>query len=874
MTKKTLLSMTMAASLLAGAAEQFAAGGGDGRPVAKAPVPTDKTLVGAKYLDAQAPIEDRINDLFARLTPEEKAALVHGCSGMGYGDIPRIGLPELLMTDGPQGMRLDSGGATAFPGGLAMAATWNPGLVEQGGAVFGAECTALNRRVFLAPGVNILRTPLGGRNFEYMGEDPYLAGKTAAAYIRGVQSQGVAACVKHWNFNEQERWRTTINVECDDRALHEIYGPAFEMAAKEAKAWSAMPAYNRFRGDYCAASKFLNIDILNQEYGFDGATISDWGAWHDDKLCIEGGCTIEMPSGKDAKRDARIAARVAKGEISQAVFDEAIRRNLRLLFRVGAFEAPRAGAINTPEHQQIARQAATEGIVLLKNDRQTLPLDLAKIKKIAVIGPNADQYHTMADGSGLATRGGSGAMLPPYEITPLAALQKRFGDKVIYAPGIQFEKTVKGKIIPAQAFGTGLKAEFFANNDCQGEPVAIRTDKEINFRFAIGKAPVAGLNPQSFSARWTGMLAVPAAGDYELQLASDDGSRVWLDDKLVIDHWGDHDTQVKAATLALDPAKPVKLKVDYQNNGGKGDLKLSWRPVSQAADPMVAAVAAAKQADVVLFFGGTDHSYDREALGWGDVKGADKPDLELKGPQAELIQKIVAVNPKTIVILINGAPVSVEQWQKQVPAIVEAWYGGLEAGNAIADILMGDANPSGKLPCTFGKKLDDWRCHQMGTDVYPGTGNNGVVKYLDSIWVGYRHFDNAKIEPRYPFGHGLSYTTFKYGRPTMILKGIMPATSISIPVTNTGKRAGAEVVQFYIADLKSSVPRPPQELKGFQKLFLQPGETKTVTFTFTDRDLSFWDEASKAWKKEPGKFEFRIGSSSRDIRATMPFELK
>ncbi len=862
-------------ALVAVAADQFAHGGGDGRPEAKAPVPGDPALAGAKYLDPKAGIEERVNDLFARLTPVEKAALVHGCSGMGYGNIPRIGLPEMLMTDGPQGVRLDTGTATAFPGGLAMAATWNPALVELGGSVFGAECRALNRRVFLAPGINIMRTPLGGRNFEYMGEDPFLAGKMGAAYIRGVQSQGVAACVKHWNFNEQEHWRTTINVECGDRALHEIYGPAFEMAVREGHAWSAMPAYNRFRGDYCAASKFLNADILEKEYGFDGALISDWGAWHDDKLCIEGGCTIEMPSGKDPKRDAKIAARAAKGEISQAALDAAVRRNLRLLFRIGAFEAPKAGALNTPEHQRTARQAATEAVVLLKNEKQFLPLEAATLRTVAVIGPNADQYHTMADGSGLAARGGSGATRPPYEITPLAALRQRLVGKVIYAPGIVFEKAACATV-PAAAFGGGLKTEFFASDGCQGQPAAVRTDSQIQFKFAIGHAPVAGVNPQQFSARWTGMLTAPAAGNYELQLASDDGSRLWLNDVLVIDNGGSHDTQIRSATIALDPAKPAKLRLEYQNAGGKGDLKLGWRPMDDAGDPVAAAVDAARKADVVLFFAGTDHRSDREALGWGDVKGADKPDLELTGPQAELIRKVAAVNPKTVVILINGAPVSVEQWHAQVPAIVEAWYGGQEAGNAIAGILLGEANPSGKLPCTFGRQLDDWLCHKLGPDSFPGTGNNGVVKYLDGIWVGYRHFDKAGIEPRFPFGHGLSYTTFRYGTAAVSVDTLSGdgTVTVSVPVTNTGKRAGAEVVQLYVAAPDTGVERPPQELKGFRKLFLQPGETGTASFTVNRRDLSYWDEAVRGWKAEPGKYEARVGSSSRDIRTKAGFLYK
>ena len=705
--------------------------------VIPAPVPTDPTLAGAKYLNPHIPLEERVDDLFSRLTPKEKAALIHGCGLMSYGDIPRIGLPEIKMTDGPQGIRRDSNCATAFPCGLAMAATWDPAMVAEAGAAMGDECRALDRRVYLAPGLDIMRTPLGGRNFEYMGEDPFLAGKIAAAYIRGVQSQGVAACVKHWDLNEQEHWRTTISVECDERTVEEIYTPAFETVVREGKVWAVMPAYNRFRGDYCTESKYLNRQILEDQFGFDGALISDWGAWHDDKLAIEGGCTLEMPSWKNPIRNAAIARRVADGEISQSDFDEAVRRNLRLLFRVGAFDAWTNGTLNTPAHQEISRQAAAESIVLLKNKSHVLPLGISKIHKIAVIGPNADQYQTMADGSGLGLCGGSGATRPPYEITPLAALEKRFGDKIIYAPGISFEKSLS------------------------------------------------------------------------------------------------------------------------------------------SSDPTADALAAAKNADVVIFFGGTDHSYDREALGWGDVKGADKPDLELKGPQADLIRKIAAVNPNIIVVLINGAPVSVEQWYKKVPGIIEAWYGGMEAGDAIADVLFGEVNPSGKLPCTFGKQLNDWLCHQLGSKSFPGTGNNGEVDYLDGIWVGYRHFDEAGIQPRFPFGYGLSYTTFKYGKAQLSDRQIGgdDTLTVSIPITNTGKRAGAEVAELYIHEDKPVLPRPPQELKGFAKVFLQPGETKMATFEIHRRDLSYWDVSTHGWRASPGRFEARIGASSRDIRAKATFTL-
>jgi len=720
-----------------GRAQQVATGGGNGGAgEIAAPVPADASLVHAKYLDPTVAVAERVDDLFARLTPLEKAALLHGCSGMGYGNIPRIGLPEILMTDGPQGVRLDKGTTTAFPCGLAMAATMDSALVEQAGKAMGEECRALNRRVFLAPGVNIMRTPLGGRNFEYMGEDPFLSGKTAAAYIRGVQSQGVSACVKHWNFNEQEHWRTTINVECGERALHEIYGVPFEMAVNYGRVLSVMPAYNRFNGDYCTASKPLNRDLLEGVYGFDGVLISDWGAWHDDKLAIAGGCTIEMPSERSVKHDQSIVDRIAKGEISQADVDAAVRRNLRFLFYVGAFDAWSGGALNTPDHEQVSRRAAAESIVLLKNKHDLLPLDIKKFGKIVVVGPNAEQFQTMADGSNLSRRGGSGATRPPYEVTPWAALKKRFGDKIIFEPGLSFESPL----------------------------------------------------PTNSEAR---------------------------------------------------------------------------------------AIDAAKHADAVIFFAGTNHRYDREALGWGDVKNADRPDLEFIGPQADLIRKIAAVNSKTIVVMINGGPVSVESWHEKVPAIVETWYSGMESGNAIADVLFGDVNPSGKLPCTFGKQLNDWLCHQLGTNSFPGTGNNGVVKYLDDIWVGYRHFDQANITPRYPFGYGLSYTTYTYGKPSLsatTMKGD-DILVLSIPITNTGKRAGAEAVELYLHESHPGVARPPQELKGIARVFLQLGETRVAYFAIQRRDLSYWDVDKHDWMAKPGMFEARIGASSRDIRATAQFKL-
>jgi len=691
--------------------------------------PTDKSLLGAKYLDAAAPVEDRIADLMQRLTLEEKVSLLFGCNDLGFGDLPRIGLPPVNFTDSPQGVRSETSKTTAFPAELGMAASWDQDLMEQVGAVIGQECLAVNRPVFLGPGLNVMRSPLGARNFEYMGEDPYLAGYMASKYVEGVQSQGVAACPKHWILNDQEACRNSIDAQCDERTLHEIYGKPFQMTIEQGHTWAVMPANNRANGAWSGESKDLLQGLLYGEYGFDGATISDWCAIHDNDKAINAGCGVQMPFHYDVARNRDIIEKIKRGVVSQEAVDFNVRQDLRLLFRVGAFGSPRPGSVNTPEHQRVARKMATESIVLLKNQNNLLPLDQSRLKHIAVIGPNADAHHTMADGSALAVQGGSGASNPPYEITPLMALRQRFGDKVIYAPGFVFD---------------------------QAEPI------DTNFS---------------------------------------------------------------------------------------------------------AAVAAAKNADVVLLFAGLNFTLEGEGQGWSSSKRADRKDMELIGPQAALIQAVVKANPKTVVILNNGAPVDLEPWNDSIPALVEAWYGGMEAGNAVCDVLFGDANPSGKLPCTFAAKLTDWRTHQFDNECWPGTGESGRIVYKEGIWVGYRWFDHSNTRPLYPFGFGLSYTTFEYKnfKATTKADGTIAA---SVDILNSGKRAGAEVVELYMAPPPhEAVSRPVQELRRFNRVDLAPGETKTTVFTLTRDDLAYYDLDLKAWNVVPGKYELRASSSSRDTRA-------
>lgn len=768
LSKATFIALIAGCSLAAG--QQFA----DVKDVQSEKIgPSDPALKNAKYLNETLPIEARIDDLLSHLSMEEKAEIIHGASGYSYGKMPRIGLQEMGTYDGPQGIRLDGNRtSTAYPSGIAMAATWNPELIRELGKALAEECLAANGRVALGPGVNIMRTPLGGRSYEYSGEDPLLAGKIAARYIEGLQENKVAACLKHWILNDQEWARTIIDVQVGERALREIYARPYEIAIKEANPWSIMTSYNKVRGSYPSTNYTLNR-ILYDDYKWDGALISDWGAWHGDINAINGGCTICMPSGKSDERNAKIVSLVTDGTISKEMFDEAVRRNLRMSFRVEAFNKVATGKNNTPEQAEVALKTAQESIVLLKNEQNMLPLNLSNIRKIAIIGPNADQYQTMADGSNLPERGGAGAGRGEYEITPLKAIVDKLGkDKVLYAPGFRFER------------------------------------------------------PRIHSC-----------------------------------------------------------------------------PELEEMDP----VQAAREADLVLFFGGVDHSYDRERLGWGIPEGADKPDLNLKprpdwpkpdpnkpeqaftekelkqqiayakyNDQADLILQVLKANPRTVVVLTTGAPVQVEEWQEQAPSILCTWYGGQEAGKAVSSVLFGEVNPSGKLPCTFGKKLSDWLCHELGQISYPGVtpvGKDGKKQdpyqvYSDYIWVGYRHFDKANIEPRYPFGYGLSYTTFSFSEAKSNNAG-----EFSVTVTNTGKREGAEVVQCYLSKPSDKgIPMPVRELVNFRKVNLKPGQSETVSFTITDEDKRYWDESGSTWKILPGKYSVSLGNSSRNLPVNYTWE--
>lgn len=714
---------------------------------------------GPVYLDPNADIEARIDDALSRMTLDEKIKIIHAQSKFSSAGVPRLGIPELWTTDGPHGIRTEvlwdeweqagwtNDSIVAFPALTALAATWNRDMSALYGKSIGEEARYREKDVLLGPGVNIYRTPLNGRNFEYMGEDPYLSGQMVVPYVQEVQKNGVAVCVKHYALNNEETYRHTTDVDLDDRALYEIYLPAFKAAVQEGGAWSIMGSYNLYRGQHVCYNKRLIMDILKGEWGFDGAVISDWGGVHETDAAVKNGLDLEFGTWTDGLTmgatngyDAYFLAKpyrdgILNGTYTTKELDEKCRRVLRLIFRTAMNPDKPFGAINSEAHYAAARQIGGEGIVLLKNDGAVLPV-AASARKILVVGENAVKMMTVG--------GGSSSLKVQHEISPLDGIRARAG-------------------------------------------------KDVEVRYARG-------------------------------------------------YVGDVSGSYNGVTSGQDLSE------------------------SRSAQELIdEAVSLAKESDLVVFIGGLNKSNNQ------DCEGTDRLAMDLPYGQDAVISALAAATPNLVVSLISGNAVAMP-WVDQVPAILQAWYLGSEAGNAFADVLFGDVNPSGKLPFTFPKKLSDSPAHQEGM-TFPTRGKNF---YQEGIYVGYRWFDEKEIEPLFAFGHGLSYTQFEYGEAKLDKTSMNENGTVTLRVTvrNAGDRAGAEVVQLYIADAESSLPRPKKELKGFQKVYLAPGESAEVAFTIGADALSFYDPALPGWKAESGRFEALVGAASDDIRTQVAFELK
>lgn len=828
-------------------------------------------------------MEKRIAALLDKMTLEEKVSMLAGAGILHTKSIERLGIPALKLADGTHGAGTlaDDGpirrlAATCFPTGVSMGATWNTELINRVGVALGEETEARGCAILLGPCVNIHRSPMAGRNFESFSEDPYLSARLAVAHINGVQSQNIGTSVKHFALNNSEFQRFTISSEAGERAIREIYLPAFEAAVQESHTWTVMCSYNKVNGTYASENRYLLTDILKEEWGFEGFVVSDWGAVHSTAGAANAGLDLEMPGPARFFGDALVAA-VSQGEVSQEVIDDKVRRILRIIAKSGAFEEAKAVSeetSNTPEHQKLAGEVADEAIVLLKNEGNILPLNKENISSIALIGPNADEARIEG--------GGSSWIRPYYTITPLEGLTKQCRDsvKISYelgcrnnrlTPLFDLEYLTPGPVEESH----GLIGEYFNNNDLSGKPILSRVDKEFVFMWGGGAgntAPGPNVDKDNFSIRWTGTFVAPISGKYRFGLLTDDLGRIYIDNRLVVDKWADEPAAGRSVwrvertgEFSMEAGKSYDIKVEYRKNPYRQTFIRRMRlgcEIPIPGDTMSRAADIAAQSDVALVFVGLSEEHESE--------GFDREDMELPRAQVELIETVAKANRNTIVVLNNGSPISMDRWIDKVSGIIEAWFPGQECGNAIADVLFGEVNPSGKLPVTFPKRIEDNPAYIN----YPG--ENGKVLYGEGIFVGYRYYDAKRIDPLFPFGYGLSYTTFEYSNLRISSPDLRMGDklNVNVDVKNTGKREGKEVVQLYVHDVESSLVRPAKELKGFNKIDLKPGETKTVGFALDKKELSFYDPDLRQWVAEPGEFEVLIGSSSRDIRARASFSLR
>lgn len=831
----------------------------------------------------------RIDELLAQLSLEEKAALTAGADMWTTTPVARLGIPALKMTDGPNGARgsalLGAGAATAacIPCGSALGATWNPALVERLGRMLGEEARGKGCRILLAPTINLHRSPLAGRNFECFSEDPILSGRIAAGFIRGVQSRGVAATAKHFVANDSEDERYTATSTVDERTLRELYLRPFEIAVRDAGVLAVMTGYNRLNGTYCSEHAWLLQKVLKEEWGFTGIVMSDWFSAGDTVASANAGLDLQMP-GPARFFGPPLAAAVAGDRVAAAALDDKARRLLRVVDRLDAWQdtACDEQSIDQPEHRALAREAAREATVLLHNDG-ILPLADEALSSIAAIGPGWGRANLMG--------GGSAQLRPHYRIAPIEELRRRAGSiDVRHEPGCSIDRTTPPLGRPRMRTPEGepgWSVEFFASDDCSG-PVVHRARFDEASLFFFG-APAPGVAETCFSLRAVGELSVDRSGEHTLALAQAGRTRVWLGDRLVLDgvsdppppgsHFFGMASEELTAGVELRAGDTVRVVLEYSSRESfflRG-AALGYRP-PRSPDALGEAATAAAAADVAVVLVGTDHEWESE--------GRDRDSMHLPGDQDELIERVVAANPNTIVIVNAGAPVTMD-WAPRSRACLWAWLGGQEMAGAIADVLFGDGEPAGRLPTTIPARLE----HNPSYGNFPA--ENGEILYGERLLVGYRWYEERAWPVRYPFGHGLSYSSFEVGSPRVTPGDETLDFTIEVEVRNTGSRRGAEVVQCYVAPPRGRLARPPKELRAFAKVWLEPGETKDVVLRLDARAFAAWDpcfteraaladklgdvaamlpggvardgRSTAGWYVEAGDYQLLLGRSSAEI---------
>jgi beta-glucosidase len=822
------------------------------------------------YENQKLSAEQRTDDLLARLTPDEKIRLTAGVDQFFVPAVERLGLPAIYMADGPMGIHGKFGTGTCMPAAVCLAASWDVTLAEKFGQTQADSCRAVGVNILLGPGVNLARNPQLGRAAEYLGEDPVLSGKMAAGVIRGLQSNGVMACVKHFAANEMEYPRTLSDSIVDERTLRELYLLPFEIAVKEAHAASVMGAYNQLNGARCCQSDYLLKQVLRDDWGFDGFVMSDWGAGGGPpQETAPSGLDLAMPTGPMGD-PAKVLPLIQQGRIDPSVYDEKVRHMYRKIFEFGFTDRSQkedskqlAGAANA----KIALQVAREGMVLLKNDGGLLPFDPNKIHTIAVIGPHAKKDNP--DEPYVTGPSGSSSINPAHPIEILNAMRTEApsGIQILEAPDpmeLLYATTAYEYADTEGRLQPGLKATYCKNNELAGEPILERIETDVNahsrWRYKGWLPDLKGFI-KNMSVRYEGVIVPETSGDFLFAKNSLPGCTVWLDGRVILDDWKDLEithrpVQSRSTVLHLDADKQYSLKLEYKvcpDFKHWAGLRFGWGPADFSASD---AVAAARKADAAVVCVGPDYLVEGE--------GFERP-WELPDRQADLIRAVSAVNSNTVVVLTGGGPSATDGWIHSVKGLLMAWYPGENGAAAVAEILCGKINPSGHLPVTFDAELEDnpstpfYSADWSAPQPYP-------IKYGEGIFMGYRGYDHNGKQPLFPFGYGLSYTTFKLSDLQLTSVGdgndILEA---GCRVANTGRRAGAEVVQLYVGNPGASVPRPVRELKGFRRVELKPGESQTVHFSLSKRDFSFYDIHSKQWVMEPGQFEVSIGSSSRNL---------
>ncbi len=817
------------------------------------------------FRDASLPLETRVEDLFSRLTTEEKVTLLAGSEAFRLQGVPRLNVPALRLTDGPTGVRSNSGKeATVFPVAVALAATFNPDLVGRVAAAIAREAHALGEVAILAPTINIVRTPIWGRNFETYSEDPHLTGRLGTGYVQGLQGEGIGASLKHYAANNQELDRMTVSAELDERTLREIYLAAFEMVVAAANPWTVMASYNKLNGTYASENRWLLTDILKIEWGYDGVVVSDWGAVHSTAPAANAGLDLEMP-GPPKWFGKKLLDAVEKGEVSRAQLDDNARRMVRFILRTGALDGtPRPkGELLSDNHRSIAREAAEESIVLLKNDGGLLPFDAARTKTVALIGPSVDNLRLQGDGSS--------RVYTARQVKVREMFASRLGNGVtfVHADGVDNEPFPRLAQYPmfstTEARDTeGLTSEYFAGDDFSGPP--LRTSVEKRFFRYMGEGAPAG-TPMGY--RWRGFFWPRKSGTHEFSILGRGHARIALAGKTIVDNASTpipdrHDlvgreSIRRTGSVALEAGHAVPIEIEFAWAGKPTTLQYMNLGVREPVGSIADAVEAAKAADAAIVMVGSASTTEAE--------GYDRENIDLPGPQNALVEAILAASPNTVVVVNAGSPMTMP-WIDKAKAVLVTWLPGEEGPHALANVLFGFSAPSGRLPVTFPRRLED-------TPTFKTYQGGATAPYSEGLFVGYRHYDKERIAPLFPFGHGLSYTSFAYSNlaaPSRATAG--DTIEVKVTLANAGKRAGKETVQLYVAPKAPSLPRPPKELKAFAKVSLKPGESKTITLPLDARAFSCYDPKAKRWIAEPGEYDLLVAASATDIRLKHTIQLE